>query len=403
MFLGGPLGAALGGLAGGAVNRLFGRKLTDTGIRGTLGGETGFEGERYTFSKGGLFRRSKTTTSVLEEADRSAIASDFRLIKNSVMDLAETAGFGSDAIKDFTTAFQINLKDLSPEDAIKKYQEEFAKIEEAMAKSVIGTSGYRRENETNLQALVRLSAFMGGINDAFKKLGFETYKLELGSLDAAQAFIDLFGGIDGFNKTMTFFYDNFFSEEEKLANLTTDLTNSFGKLGEELPSTREEFKQMVIAAQKAGDTALVKNLTDLQYAFADLVPATESITDSVDNLTDSALKYARSLIEEQRIAAGAGAYTSSDFYTRFATSDYSNSDLYSPALSSPIMMGSVNAMTSNDSLINAVNAVQEEIAELRYEVQADVIHNAKTATILTRVVPDGQSINVTAAIDGGVV
>jgi phage-related minor tail protein len=401
--IGTAIGAALGGLAGGAVNRLFGRKLTDVGIRGTLGGETGFEGERYTFSKGGLFRRSKTTTSVLEEADRSAIASDFRLIKNSVMDLAETAGFGSDAIKDFTTSFQINLKGLSPEDAIKKYQEEFAKIEEAMAKSVIGTSGYRRENETNLQALVRLSSFMGGINDAFKKLGFETYKLELGSLDAAQAFIDLFGGIDGFNKTMTFFYDNFFSEEEKLANLTTDLTNSFGKLGEELPSTREEFKQMVIAAQKAGDTALVKNLTDLQYAFADLVPATESITDSVDNLTDSALKYARSLIEEQRIAAGAGAYTSSDFYTPFATFDYSNSDLYSPALSSPIMMGSVNAMTSNTSLINAVNAVQEEIAELRYEVQADVIHNAKTATILTRVVPDGQSLNVTAAIDGGVV
>jgi hypothetical protein len=312
------------------------------------------------------------------------------------MELAETAGFGSDAIKDLSAKFQINLKDLSPEDAIKKYQEEFAKIEEAMAKAVIGTSGYRRENETNLQALVRISSFMGGINDAFKKLGFETYKLELASLDAAQSFVDLFGGIDGFNKTMTFFYDNFFSEEEKLANLTTDLTNSFGKLGEELPSTREEFKQMVIAAQKAGDTALVKNLTDLQYAFADLVPLTEELTETSNT-------YARSLIEAQRIAAGAGAYTSSDFYTRFATSDYSNSDLYSPALSSPIMMGSVNAMTSNDSLINAVNAVQEEIAELRYEVQADVIHNAKTATILTRVVPDGQSLNVTAAIDGGVV
>jgi hypothetical protein len=295
----GPILALGTGAVSGIVNRTFGRKLTDVGIRGTLGGETGFEGERYTFEKGGFLRSNKTRTSQLEEADRSAIASTFRIIKTSVMELAESAGFGSDAIKNFTTQFQINLKGLSPEDAIKKFQEEFAKIEESMAQAVIGTSGYRRENETNLQALVRISSFMGGINDAFKKLGFETYKLELASLDAAQSFVDLFGGIEGFSKAMGFFYDNFFTDAEKIENLSTDLTTAFGKLGLELPNTREEFRALVRTAQKAGDATLVKNLLDLQYGFAELVPVTETITDVIDEVIVVMTKNMQELLKER--------------------------------------------------------------------------------------------------------
>jgi len=282
-----PVFGVVAGAVSGIVNRAFGRKLTDVGVRGTLGGETGFEGERYTFEKGGWFRSDKTRTSSLDEADRSAIASSFRLIKTSVMGLAETAGFGSDAIKNFTTSFQVNLKDLSPEEAVKKYQEEFAKVEEAMAAVVIGSSGYRRENETNLQTLTRLSTFMGGINSAFEKLGFETYRLELSSIDAAQSFVDLFGGIEGFNKATTFFYENFFSVEEKMANLTTDLTTEFDKLGLALPTTREAFRALVTAAKEAGNDTQVKNLLDLQYAFAELVPVTEEVISTVDILTET--------------------------------------------------------------------------------------------------------------------
>lgn len=395
--LGTALGAAVGGALGGAFNRTFGRKLTGIGIEGTLGGETSFEGNRYTFEKGGFLRSNKYTTSILEEADRSAIASDFRLIKTSVLDLAKSAGFATDAVENFTQKFAIDLMNLSPEDATKKYQEEFAKIEESMAKAVIGTSGYRRENETNVQALTRISTVLGGVNTAFEKLGFETYKLEVGAYDAAQGFIDLFGGIEGFNKAMGFFYDNFFTQEEKTANLVEDLTKQFGKLGFALPSTREEFKKLVQAAKLMENDLLVKNLTDLQYAFAELVPLTEELTNTSDN-------YARSLIEAQRISAGAGAYTEADFLTKYLLPNYTASDMLNTPISLPALNATtVNTAMDNSYLIEAVNAVKDEIAELRYEVQADVIHNAKTATILTRVVPDGQSLNVTAAIDGGVV
>lgn len=42
-----------------------------------------------------------------------------------------------------------------------------------------------------------------------------------------------------------------------------------------------------------------------------------------------------------------------------------------------------------------------EVQMLRAEVRADVTHNAKTAKLLDRVVPDGRSVAVTASIDGG--
>jgi phage-related minor tail protein len=277
-----PVFGLIAGAFSGLTNRAFGRKLAGVGIEGTLGGETGFEGNRYTFEKGGFFRSNKTTRSVLEEADRSAIASDFRLIKTSVMELAESAGFGSSALDNFTQRFAIDLMNLSPEDAVKKYKEEFAKIEESMAKAVIGTSGYRRENETNIQALSRISGFMKGVNTAFEKLGFETYKLELASLDAAQSFVDMFGGIEGFSQAMSFFYENFFTDAEKTANLTKDLTDAFADLGVELPGTREAFRALVTTAQEAGDDQQVKNLLDLQQAFAQLVPVTEVLVETVE-------------------------------------------------------------------------------------------------------------------------
>jgi hypothetical protein len=377
LAIAGPLGAALGGLAGGAFNRTFGRKLTDVGIRGTLGGETGFEGERYTFEKGGTFRKDKTRTSLLEEADRSAIASDFRLIKGSVMELAESAGFGSEAIKDFSTNFQINLKDLSPEDAVKRYQEEFAKVEESMAKAVVGTSGYRRENETNIQALTRISSFMSGVNSAFEKLGFQTYKLELASLDAAQSFVDMFGGIEGFSKVMSFFYENFFTEQEKTANLTKDLTTAFGKLGVELPNTREAFRALVVAAKEAGDDTQVKNLLDLQYAFAELVPVTEAVADVVEQLTENMKKLLkeRSDLEIELLQVQGRTDEANAALRKIATEGFTEAEIaaydYNQSLKAQIQGYKDAKVAAEEFLKNITKGTDNSYAALERAVNAE--------------------------------
>ncbi len=418
-------------------------KSTETvggGLTGTLG-KGNIQSYQLTRESGTLLSGPDyAMADVKDSAVSAAIQNAFTVVKKANIEMASQLGLATDNIVNFTTQlgtdyvhpdiqqYGLVFDNLTPEQANTKIKEALASAGEEMAQTILGTftqitdenktlvtetkkgsnigwlaGEYVRVGEKASEALARLSNSLISVNSAFKQVGFTLYDIGLAGADAASTLIDLFGGLSNFNQSIGFFYENFFTDSEKLANLSKDLTVEFDKLNLTLPSTREEFKQLVISAQKAGDTALVKNLTDLQYAFADLVPATESITESVDNLTESALKYARSLIEEQRITLGAGAYTASDFYTGFATSGYSNTELYNPVLASPIMSNAINSMNNNDNLVEAINSVQNEILELRYEVQADATHNAKTATILTRVVPDGQSLNVTATIDGGVV
>lgn len=389
------LGLVVGALSG-LTNRAFGRKLAGVGVEGTLGGSTGFEGNRYTFEKGGFFRSDKTTRSTLEESDRSAIASDFRLIKTSVMDLAESAGFGSAALDNFTQRFAIDLMNLSPEDAIKKYQEEFAKVEESMAKAVIGTTGYRRENETNIQALIRISSFMSGVNGAFKKLGFETYKLELASLDAAQSFVDLFGGIEGFNKATAFFYENFFSVEEKMANLAGDLTIEFDKLGLALPTTREAFRALVVAAKEAGDDQQVKNLLDLQYAFAELVPITEEVVGVVDVLTETmkGLLKERASLEVELLQVQGKTNEANAALRRIATEGFTEAEIaaydYNQSLKTQIQ-GYKNATEAASTYKKITDGLIQEQINLNIELLKVQGKTAEANAMLRTLATEGMS------------
>lgn len=65
--------------------------------------------------------------------------------------------------------------------------------------------------------------------------------------------------------------------------------------------------------------------------------------------------------------------------------------VYTAAQSANLMQG------DNSDLITELQALREEVVMLRAEVRADVSHNAKTAKLLDRVIPDGQSIQVTPA------
>jgi phage-related minor tail protein len=317
MLIGGPLGAAIGGLAGGAFNRAFGRKLVASGIEGTLGGETGFEGNRYTFEKGGTFRSDKRRTQTLEESTRLAIANDFNALKTNITTLATNVGFSSDVFKDFSAKFNVNLRGVAPEKTAELFQQQFAAASESMAQQVMGTFeqvavrgrknrivGYRdefrpgefmREGETALEALNRISVSLVTANTAMKHFGVTLYEGSLAGGDAASTFIDLFGGIEAFSQAMGFFYDNFFTEEEKIANLTKDLTEEFNKLNKPLPETREAFRAMVVAAKEAGDDQLVVNLMKLQYGVAALREESESTAEAMERLTES-VEQSRSVL-----------------------------------------------------------------------------------------------------------
>lgn len=137
-----------------------------------------------------------------------------------------------------------------------------------------------------LENLAAVVTQIGMIQEAFVRFGKVLPGFANISDASIESLLNLFGGVDKLSNSLGFFYENFFSEQEKIANLTLELTGQFRKLGLELPSTREAFRALVTAATQAGDTQQIKNLLDLQQAFAELVPVTEILTEVVDDVVN---------------------------------------------------------------------------------------------------------------------
>ncbi|MFC4475052.1 hypothetical protein, partial [Comamonas denitrificans] len=129
----------IAGVIGGAINRLFGRKLKDTGIEGTFGGEAGFVGNTYEYYKGGVFRSSKTKRNPLDEATRKEFADYYTGMVVGTKSMGDVLGLDSSALDSYTTKIKISLKGLKPEEQEAKIAQEFSRIQNELAQQVIGT------------------------------------------------------------------------------------------------------------------------------------------------------------------------------------------------------------------------------------------------------------------------
>ena len=292
-------GKGFGTIAGaisGVVNRAFGRKLTETGIQGTFGGDQGFTGQNYKFEKGGWFRSDKTSTSPIDPALQSGLAQQFNMIKSSVGFMAAMLGQGTDAISSFTASIKLNFKDLSEEESTKLLQKEFDKISESLAGLALGTTQYNRTGETNVETLTRLHTSLLTANSALSVLGGYLFDVSLVGADASQVLIDLMGGVQQFTSTLGDYYQNFYTEEERTATATRNLVSEFAKLNIEMPaineSTREWYRSEV---EKLGamDLSIEANarayasVLGLQGAVNQLAPAFDEATTSVEGTIEA--------------------------------------------------------------------------------------------------------------------
>lgn len=257
-----------------ALNAMGVFKSTKTvggGIAGTLGAGD-LQAYDLTRTSGTLFNGPSYGVSAKGATDATiALDNAFLAIRSSTVKLVESLGFSTDKLRSFTMA----VGDVKVHPDI-----------EQLGLVLDGLSDEQR---------------VAKINEVLTKSGNAIAEIVLGAGTTLEKLKD----------TFTFFYENFYTESEKFANLTNDLTSEFAKLNLPLPKTREQFKQLVLAAQKAGDTTLLRGLTDLQYAFAELVPAAETAVNSVEGLSDSLKSMYQKFIELTGTTAEINAYNRS--------------------------------------------------------------------------------------------
>lgn len=112
------------------------------------------------------------------------------------------------------------------------------------------------------------------------------------------ALITAMGGASAATSSMSAYYADYYSESERTAIYTAQLTGKFAELGRALPASRDELKAWVDAAVAAGDAdlaakliSLAPALTTIRTAAADAATAAKSQSD-MQSAAASALERA---------------------------------------------------------------------------------------------------------------
>ena len=274
--IGTAFGALVGGLLGGLANQ-FGKgpkKTTDTWLVGSLSAN-GASVSTYQdwqqkggwFSKGGRGSVFSAAEGKLTRHLNQSIAASALAVKN----YAEVLGLPAQGIADFTLQIKRSLKDLSPDAAAKAIEELLAAYGNGLAAAVTPEIGpFQRAGEEAGATLTRLGLSLKTVNQVFDTLNITLMETSLQSADASSKLIDMFGSVDAFLKSTDYYYQNFYTEQERATKTTEQLTKVFSQLGLTLPATNAAFRSMVEAARAAGNDGLFSTLIKLAPTFNEL-------------------------------------------------------------------------------------------------------------------------------------
>lgn len=312
----GGLSADAGALLG-VMPRLFGMQdkvFGDQYIKGTLGTQDLTRNQPYT-QKGGLFRsdrkdtwdyslaNSSTVRDGVTYTDTANLASDkamlnqlnstYDAVKMATGEFAKSLGLSAESLKTRTDAINFSYGKTADETTA-NIVKAFNTISDTIAKELLGDLNTLALNgEATSVTLSRLATTFKTVNDAYKVLGFSVFESGVNSVKAAQSMVDLAGGLDSFKTIASSYYDNFYKESDKTKYAMEELTKTFKTLSSDaLPTSREGFKQIVDAAQKAGNNELVLNLMKLSAEFARLVPETDTATTALEKFTSAMVNAA---------------------------------------------------------------------------------------------------------------
>ena len=193
------------------------------------------------------------------------------------------------------------------------------------------------------------------------------------ALKLADALQTTFGSTDNATAALQNYYNNFYTEQERLDTATKKLSDSFAQLGVSMPSTREAFRDLVQAQDVNTDAGrkMYAQLIALSGAFANVIPATEAATAAVDKqLSD--LK-AKSTELENQLAVLRGTKTQAEIDTAGMSDAAKAVYEYNASLQSQI------------DAINAASKAAEADAQKRLDLENQLLDlQGNTAAIRAR-------------------
>lgn len=305
-ILGTKLGASIGSLFGSTK-----RSLIDSGIKvysqnmadileGTFQGAT-FETIQTT--KRRLWRRrssTSTTTGALSGDISGGLADMFIGVTDALSLGADTFGI---AMEDMYTSLtiaeqQISLKGKTAEEAAEIIGNFVSQTADSWAQTMLTGTGlledYQRASEGAFETYVRLTNETEFLVSSLDMMGMSINAVGVSLVDISQSTIEAAGGIESLQESMSSFYSNFFSDEEKHANLLGHMTEAFSEMNMIMPATREAFKNLVTSLDLTTESG-----QDQFAALMELSSTADQFYDSIEK-SSKAIESASKAFENAR-------------------------------------------------------------------------------------------------------
>lgn len=301
MALGGPIGAVLGTLGGGLLGSIFGGKkeITGTGLALNYSGGA-FSGHAYEdwHKDGGWFRSDKNGTNYtsLGSSANHAINQYFNDVENKLVAQAEYFGFG--AAQSVIDGFNTGTAKLSgTDDAEQRIQAWAEGVTEQLYSGVFGHTfaNMQQAGEKLADTLDRLVLEISVVTAATDKMGLQFNLTGVAAAKASDRMAQAVGGIENLGSLMGAYYQNFYSEEERLQQIvkaSNALVDQFNQQYKVDIDNKEALRAYV--------DALNLNTSAGQDAFAaamQLAPALINLTEAQDKLTQQLLAQTNNLYD----------------------------------------------------------------------------------------------------------
>ena len=434
--IGTVVGAALGALLGGSVGgRLFGTGWQTKNTGFALGIDDGeLDGKTYENRKKdkSFFRGTKRRTNIeaLDAETAGILTSGIDATKATIQDYFATLGMTvEDSVLDaFSLApTQINLSGLSDEEVGEAIDEWFGTVADGMTRAAQGAGKTAKELAVDLikdatewdqakkdsilyrqdklaeytrragltdetpdfdgiqtfDRLRELVTALTSVNGVLEVINGTLLDSSIVGAEVAESMIQMYGGLDGFQASISTFYDLFFTDAEKFDDLSNSLAGTLEAMGLSIPDTREAFKQLVQETDNMTEAGRLQfaALLDLapamdQYysyleglppvvddaadSINDLTPAVEDLGEAASRTADEIRDAARSIIS----SAASNLYQSVDAERSSIQSQYDSYVSEAQARITAIRDDMNSAVSGYSSSLSKVNSEVSRLASL---------------------------------------
>lgn len=296
------------------INALFGmgpKKLGPSELTGTFS-NTGFDGqfEADWTRKGGLFAFGKKKgrrglgISAEQDAALDALVGD---ISGAFLALTKTTGDAGRSLAGWTFEVKRAI------DTEEKQEELTKDLSNSIGTKLIPElTLIQQKGEELADTAARASAEFTLVNSILDLTGKTLAVAGLASLGLRDSLVQLLGGIENAGSALQPFFENFYTEAERVASTGRLMNAELNKLGiTTIPSSREQFRALVEAQDLNTDAG--------QKMFAALIqiaPAFVTVTDAISKAADEAAA------EAKRIADSIQLLTTDAFATLFDYTKY---------------------------------------------------------------------------------